>query len=438
MNIIIAGAGHVGYELAKTLSPYHNVTVIDKDELSLNSLQENMDILPIFGDVEDPSTYQKLLDKEFDLFIAVTSSDEANLISVIIASDSIDIKTTIIRLENHFFAKSSLMEKFGIDEAIFPLELTTKNVVNLLKYPKANNVKSFKYTDKKLISLKVTNIEGPTHIVPKGYVVVGIERDGNFFIPMQDEPIYPNDLIYLFGDEISIIHFCKTFVKEDIKEPQRVVIFGAGDLGISIANALVEEEKEVKLIDKDLKRCKLANEKLAGRAMVLNSKFGTDHLYEHEGLELADVVIATTNNDEYNIVKCLEAKNRGLKKVIAINNDLEHYALMHKLNIVAVRGPKISAYNSVLEKIRSSQIVTEKNYCGGRGRVYMHRILEGSNMVGQTVHILQSKTNLSIYLIRDNEITPCSEDIVCQTDDIIVAFCTSEYEDTVEKWMHSF
>jgi trk system potassium uptake protein TrkA len=312
MNIIIAGAGQVGYELAKILSAYHNVVVIDRDSLTLSSLNDSIDILPVHGDVEDPATYEKILDREHDLFIAVTNSDEANLISTIIASDTIESKTNIIRLKNHFFSKSSLMEKFDIDEAIFPIELTSKNVVNLLKYPKANNVKKFKYTDKMLISLKVNNIEGATEIMPKGYVVVGIERGKEFFIPSKSEPIYPNDLIYLFGDEIAIHHFCEQFVKEEAKEPKNIVIFGADDLGVSIAKELIEEGKELKLIDKDLETCKIANEKLGGDAVVLNSKYGTSAIYEHEGLEHADVAIATSDDDEYNIIKCLEAKERGI------------------------------------------------------------------------------------------------------------------------------
>jgi len=438
MNIIIAGAGHVGYELAKTLSVYNNVVVIDKDSLTLSSLNDTIDILPIHGDVEDPSTYQKLIDREIDLFIAVTDRDEANLISTIIASDVIEAKTNIIRLRNHFFARSSLMKKFNIDEALFPIELTAKKVVKLLKYPKAENVKKFKYTDKVLISLRVTNIDGPTEIISKGYVVVGIERDKKFFIPDLKEPVHPNDLIYLFGNEIAIHHFCQAYVKEESNSAQNIVIFGADELGVNIAQDLVQEGKDVKLIDNDLKICKKANEQLSGEAIVLNSKYGLSSLYEHEGLEHADVAIATTKNDEFNIIKCLEAKDRGIKKVISINNDLEYYPLMHSLDIVVVRGPKISTYNAILEKIHSSKIVTQIYYCGGRGRIYMHKIVSDSELIGEKIKVIKQKENLVIYLVRDDEITVCEKSILCQENDLIVAFCTQENEEAVKKWMQSF
>lgn len=437
MNIIIAGAGHVGYDLAKTLSPYHNIVVIDKNELALNSMHESLDILPVFGDVEDPETYKKLLDKKFDLFIAVTDSDEANLISVIIANDIIDLKSTIIRLRNHFFAKSSLMQKFGINEAIFPIELTSKSVLKLLQYPRANNVKSFKYTDKKLISLRLTKIDGPVGIVPEGYIIAGIEREGNFFIPEKSTVIEPNDLIYLFGDDISIFKFCKAYGEDTSDHNDRVAIFGAGELGISIARALIDDDKEVKLIDRDLELCKTADEQLGGRGTVLNSKYSTKELYEVEGLKHADIIIAATNDDEYNIIKLLEAKEQGIKKVIAINNDLEHYSLMHSLGIVALRGPKLSAYNAILERIHSSSIVTERNFCGGRGRMYIHKIFSDSKLINKNVKVLKWQENMAIYLLRDENIVECRGEMQCIEDDVIVAFCTIDREEELERWIHN-
>jgi len=127
MDIIIAGAGKVGYSLAKTLSIGHNVTVIDKNGEALKRLQESLDILPIQGNIEDPLTYEKSIDKNIDLFIAVTNSDEANIISTIIANDTIKIERKFIRLENEFFAKSSIKEKIGIDKTVFPIQLSISN-----------------------------------------------------------------------------------------------------------------------------------------------------------------------------------------------------------------------------------------------------------------------------------------------------------------------
>jgi trk system potassium uptake protein TrkA len=115
MNIIIAGAGKVGFNLARTLSHAHNVTVIDRNAEALQRLQESLDILPVHGNIEDPQTYRKLIDHEADLFIAVTNLDEANLISTLIVDDQIQVERKIIRLRNQFFSRSSVLEKLGVD-----------------------------------------------------------------------------------------------------------------------------------------------------------------------------------------------------------------------------------------------------------------------------------------------------------------------------------
>ena len=228
----------------------------------------------------------------------------------------------------------------------------------------------------------------------------------------------------MYGDDIA-------------SEFEKIAIFGANELGISIANALIKEEKEVKLIDQDLEKCQIADEKLGGRGTTLNCKFSTKELYETEGLKHADIVIAATENDEYNIIKLLEAKEHGIKKVIAINNDLEHYSLMHSLDIIAIRGPKVSAYNAILEKIHSSSIVRERNFCGGRGKIYIRKILNDSKLTDKRIKVIKWTENMAIYLIRNEVIYPCKEEMLCQESDVIVAFCTQESEDEITKWIHN-
>ena len=436
MDIIIAGAGRVGFNLSRTLSIGHNVTVIDQNSEALRRLQESLDILPINGDIEDPLTYKKLIDKQADLFIAVTDVDEANLISTLIAGDTIDVKRKLIRLKNQFFAKSSIKEKLGIDEAIFPLELTSKTVAMLLEYPKANNVKSFKHTDFKLISVRASSISEPTTITPDGFFIVGIERGKKFFIPQQNDPIEPEDLVYLFGDDLKIGSLCKKFETQTPQTIDRCVIFGAGELGVAIAKVLIDNGKEVKLIEKDLSLCEKADEMLKGEAMAISCKYGTKTLFEEEGLQYADMMIAATNNDEYNIIKCLEAKEHGIQKVIAVNNEMEYYNLMHTLGIVVVRGPKMSAYNAILESIYSSGVVMERKFCGGKGTIYLRKIFPGSELLRKKIKPLKKLQNTAIFLLRNDLMIPVTEKIECQEDDVIVAFCTEDTLSKVKVWIY--
>jgi len=436
MNIIIAGAGRVGYNLAKTLSYNHEVTVIDRNAEALQRLSESIDILPINGDIEDPQTYQKLIDKESDLFIAVTDLDEANLLSTLIADDAIDIKRRFIRLRNPQFAQTNISIRLGIDEAFYPLKLTSDTVTTLLNYPRANNVKKFEYTDFKLISVHIYQ-DLPDFTIPKNVTIVGVERDKEFFIT--DTPkdgLKKDDLIYLFGDETTIRELCSIFDTQSPKFIERAIIFGAEDLGINIAKALIENGIEVKIIEKSLKLCSIADEALGGEAMTLNSKYGTSTLFEEEGLEYADMAIAATKNDEYNIVKCLEAKEHGIKKVMAINNDLEYYNVMHSLGIIVIRGPKVNAYNAILEKINSNNIVSERKFCGGKGEIYMRKIFPNSKLIGKKIKTIKLDSTL-FFLIRDkNLINLHQNQEVFEDEDILLTVTSKQNANSIQKWIN--
>ena len=437
MDIIIAGAGKVGYNLARTLSPVHNVTVIDRNAEALGRLQESLDILPVNGDIEDPLTYRKLIDKEADLFIAVTDMDEANLISTLIAGDTIEVKRKFIRLRNEFFAKSSIREKLGIDEAIFPLQLTSQTVEQLFAYPRANNVKSFAYTDFRLISIRVTALAEAITLEPENYAVVGIEREKSFFIPIGGSAeILPGDLVYLFGDESRIRTLCPKLEVEAPGNIERCVVFGGGDLGIAIARKLIEHGKEVKIVEENIRQCNIADEALEGEAMTLSCKYGTAELFEEEGLGHADMMIAATGNDEYNIIKCLEAKEHGIRKVVAVNNEMEYYNLMHSLGLVVVRGPKMSAYHTIIERIHSSRVVTERKYCGGRGTIFLRKIFPESPLLGRKIRPYKGRGEALLYLVRAERLLPFVEAMELQEGDVLVAFVHEEDAEALENWLN--
>ena len=435
MDIIIAGAGRVGFNLARTLSIGHNVTVIDRNADALQRLQESLDILPVHGDIEDPQTYRKLIEKEADLFIAVTDMDEANLISTLIVDDQVTAHRKIIRLRNTFFDTPTIRSRLGVDDAVFPLQLTSNTVATLLDYPKANNVKTFQHTDMKLISVKIEEEVREGRIDEERMAVVGIERGKNFFVPNGDVIVKRGDLIYLFGDEASIRRLCGRFEHQAPTQIKTCVIFGAGDLGVAIARRLIDEGIEVKLVEKDTTRCEAADESLGGEAMTISCKYGTSELFEEEGLAYADMMIAATNNDEYNIIKCLEGKEHGIHKVVAINNEREYYNLMHALGIVVVRGPKMSAYNDILERINSSRVVLERHFCGGKATVFMRIIFETSHLVGKLIKPPKLK-EAQVFLVRGEALIPFTEPTELLASDLIAGFAAVEDAPRLKVWFY--
>ena len=435
MNIIIAGAGKVGFNLAKTLSVGHNVTIIDKNSEALHRIQESLDILPMMGDVEDSGIYNHFIDKKIDLFIAVTNVDNVNLISTLMADSVLEIERKFVRLQKHFFADTQVQKKLNIDKMIFPIKVASKAIASLMDYPKANNVKFFKYTDFRLISVRASKEIEPLPISSKNFTIVGIERDKSFFIPQKDEEVLPNDLVYFFGLEEDVKTICNVLDTTDKEEIQRCVVFGADELGVSIAKDLIDTKRSVKLIDTSLNLCEKADEILGGKASVINLKYGDTTIFEDEGLSEADVFISATNNDEYNIIKCLEAQDKGISKVMAINNEMEYYSLMHSLGIIVVRGPKMSAYNTIMEHISASGVIIEKSFCGSTAVVYMRNIFSNSKLIAKKIKPL--KVNQSkIFYMRNNKLYPFKEKIILEESDLVISFSTLKEAPKVKQWIY--
>ena len=435
MNIIIAGAGKVGFDLAKTLCIGHNVAIIDKNKDALDKLNESLDILPIHGDLEDINTYQSFVGKKISLLIVVTNIDNVNLVATLMADTFLDIDKIFVRLQNHSFTNTEIQKRLKIDTIIFPTKVASLSIAALLNYPKAMNMKFFKYTDYRLASVVVSENSQDIKIEENRYNIVGIERKKRFFIPKANDEIKAKDLVYFFALDDDIYETCDFFVNEYKAKIDKCVVFGGGDLGVSITKALLEINKDVKLVEKNLDVCEKANEKLGGKATIINSKYGTIELFEDEALDSADIFISATTNDEYNIIKCLEAKDRGIQKVVAINNEIEYYNLMHSLGIVAMRGPKMSAYNTIMEEINSTGIILEKRFCGAQAMVYMRKMLSTSKYIGKRIKPLKID-DANVFYIRENVLHHMIEKLTIEEDDIIMAFCNKDVVEKVKRWIY--
>jgi len=375
-----------------------------------------------------------------DLFIAVTDSDEANLLSTLIVEDVVAVKRKIIRLKNDGFLKSHVLQKLSIEYAVFP-DLTTANKVKaLLTFPKANNVKTFHQTKYKLVSLRVqyetSGLYSVGELVDDTISIVGIERGKVFFVPAAEESIHQDDLVYLFGKREAID---KISSKLDEKMPsviKKIVIFGANALAQKIAKALLDKHLEIKMIEKEIAYCKTASEVLQGKVTIINSAHEDERLFEEEGLKNADMVIAAGHNDEKNIIKCLEAKEYGIEKVVAINNDKAYYNLMHKMGIVVVRGSKAGAHYAILEKISSSAIVTQRHFCGGRGILFMRKIYPDSKLIGKMSANVNFESTV-LLLLREEKIHTLSQSETFAQGDILLAFGDIENKEEIQQWIYT-
>jgi len=444
MKILIAGAGKVGYHLAKTLSIVHDVTIVDKNVKTISKIQENLDVLAIHGNIKNPTIFFQL-DKNIDFFIAVTDSDEVNLIACLIIDDIINVQKKIVRLKNSFFQESAILKTLNIYDTIFPSTYTANTVKYLLEFPNANNVKAFEQSKMLLLSVKINNPEFVGYNIREihkkfndNIMVVGQESDKAFSIPSPTDLVKQGDLLYLFGaKELIRDNYCDFEEQYGLHSTvKNCIIFGADNLGIEIAKVLIEKKLNIKIIDKDLEKCKKAIDILQDKVTVLNSRYGWGHLLKEEGLDNADILIASTPDDEYNMIKCIEGRKSGIKKVIAINNDREYYSLMHSLDMVVVRGEKINSHYAILESLNSSHLIKERRYCGDRAILFNKQITLDSPLLHQTINIPTKILELAmVTLVRNEEIITELEERSYQEGDTLALFSTLENENVIKNWL---
>lgn len=442
MNVVIAGAGKVGFLLAQELMQDNEVTIIDSNERAILNINNTLDVLSIHGDVEDPSAYKDIKD-DIDLFISVTDSDEVNLLSSLIIDNIVNVKEKIIRLKNDFFVNEKIKQKLGISQVITPAQEVAKVFNYLIEFPHVNNIKMFDYTTHALLlSIRACSTLEPimiSNLVAESgnkLIVAGIERNNNFFIPKDIDSIAPNDLIYFFAFPEVInnirIDICDEWKKQ---QTQTCIIYGANLLGIEIAKVLYEKGLKIKIVDKDFTACRIANQILQDKVEVLKNHYNLDLVLDKYG-ENTDIFIAATGNDEFNITKCLEAKQKNIKKVVGIHNNKQYASIMRGLGLEVIRGEKMNAYFSILEKITSSKIVLQKAFCGGKGRVCLRRVYPGSKLIGNTIGIPEKLSdNASFYIQRNDQFFHYKELEQIEQNDIIIAIAKEENIKETASWL---
>ena len=420
MEILIAGAGRVGYNIAKILSKKHNITVIDKNEENLNYISESLDILTVQGDLKDTLTYQNL-DEKYDYYIAVTNSDETNILSALIIDDFSKIENKIIRIHNTSYSLTSLPEKLNINHMIYSNTITVLNIEKLIHLPQANNIKDLSFTNMVLISVNSEISINTEEINSDKTSVISIVKEDNISFCNKACTIEPNDLIYILGEKEKLKKILKILAPSQPEVIKNVLIFGATSLGIEIARVLVGLDLNIKLIERDINMARQAAHILQEDVMVINASYDDESLFKSENLNASDLSIAATKNDETNIMKSLIAKKYGIKKPICINNNPYYHFIMNSLHLPIIRGPKMNTVYKILEEIDSENIVFERFFMGFEGKIFIKKIF-----INKTIN--KPKENSKVIIIRDNKIINLfinEETFEVFEGDVIIYFNTS-------------
>lgn len=366
MRIVIVGAGKLGYSIAEFMSgEQYDVILIDRDESRLEAAKNTLDVLTILANGADPITMNDPDVRGAEILIAVTDSDEVNMVACVLAKKN-GIKHTVVRIRDMQFtseAKEYLKQNFDIDLMLNPELITAWEIERILCMPAALNVEDFADGKIRLFETKIGRDSKFANVclkdleLPHSILAGMIFRDHHMIIPHGDDYLCPGDNVYFIGDPKALAAFSENLEERMARRDRRVMIIGAGRTGRFLAPMLVSQGMKVKVIDKDEERCRMAAEKI-GSGMVLCGD-GTDiELLQEEGIDRADVVVCLTEDDKLNLMLALLAKHLGATKTIVRVGRSEYVDLMEKVGVDIVLSVRLLSASEVLSFARRGGVVS--------------------------------------------------------------------------------
>jgi len=369
MKIIIAGAGEVGYHLAKFLSvESQNIILIDIDEEKLGYASKHLDIKTLEGDSTSISLLKDAQVDQADLLIAVTASETTNLTSCYVAKQ-LGCSKTIARISNPEFIDANSEIDFkgmGVDELISPEKLAANEIKWLLSQSAFND--SFEFEDGKLnlVGLCLNEdapfigktVEQAASIFPEvHYNPVAIKRKGTQYsiIPKPTTTFHREDQVYFITSKEGVKELYKMSgaVVEEIKN---VMILGGSKVGQKAALDLCSRKFNVKLIERNTKKAAMLSDRFPN-ALVVKADGSNVEILKEESLEAMDAFIAVTGNPETNIMSCLVAKSMNVKKTIALVENMDYFQLSHSIGIDTLINKKLIAANEIFRYVRKGEVV---------------------------------------------------------------------------------
>lgn len=441
MKIIIIGAGKVGCQIAKTLSSEnHDVTLIEKNDTIRQSAQNNLDVLTILGNGANVRTLEEAGIKQADMVIAVTSSDEVNMIACMTAKQfGVPQKIARIRNPEYLYANALSREKLGIDLTINPERATAREIVKLLKSPiNVAQVQSFAGGKVQLFELKVEdsfpfiNQQLKSIIFKYPILVAAIFRNDKIIIPNGEEKITVGDNLYILIKKDYFAGLNEIFNQKPLNM-QNVMILGGSRIGIQTALILAKLGINTKLIERDKERCEKIAEKLP-HTLVINGDGTNIDLLKSEGIETIDGFVAVTGFDEDNLLVALLAKHLGTKKVIAKVDRTNYIPILEKIGVDAVVNPRMTTASAILRFIRRGKIISLTLLKEGEAEVIELIVSPHSKIINKPLKKANLPRNSIIGAIvrQDKVIIPHGDDII-QPEDKIIIFALSSDIKKIEK-----
>ena len=446
MKIIIAGAGEVGFHLAKLLSfESQDITLIDTHRDSLSYADTHLDIRVVRGDATSIKVLEDSNVTDTDLVIAVTSSETTN-ITVCVLAKQLGAKRTIARISNTEFIdrKDEVgFTKFGIDELISPESLAANEIELLLNQSAFNDTYEFEGGALTMIGLHLnrTNsfidktVKEVASVFPNlKYVPIAMQRYGTQYtiIPRGDTQFKEGDQVYFITTKEGVDEIYELTGKER-HEIRNVMILGGSNIGYKTASDLCKNRFNVKLIENDKEKAfEIADD--IPSCLVINGDGRNVELLLEEDVQDMDAFISVTGNSETNIMSCLVAKSKGVKKTIALVENMDYFQLSHSIGIDTLINKKLLAANNIFRYIRKGEVVAMTKLNNMNAELLEFVVTPSSNVTNKTIRDLDIPSSAIIGgVVRDGEGQIALGDFKIQSGDRVVVCCQPQSISKVEK-----
>ena len=447
MRIIVAGAGKLGYSIAQLLAEkQYDVVVVEPDQQRVEHVQNSLDVLALEGNACDPAMYNNLDLQDADMLIACTDSDEANMVTCILAK-KYGIKNTVGRIRNVEYAtnaKEMLHTDMKLDMILNPERLTAKDIFNRLATSGIKNFVHFANGKVRIFENKLGEdspyIKKPLKELnlPQDILVAMVFRNHQMIIPRGNDVLQPGDNVYFVGKQEAIKAFEKKFVKSNTKV-QKIVLIGAGRCGRILAPMLEEKGFDLKVIERNKERCALLAGKLekSTSKILCNDATEIDFLLS-EGVDQADVVVCLTEDDKLNLMLAQLVKHLGdkdtkkkVKTIVRVARN-EYVDLMEKVGVDIVVSSRFLSCNEVYRFVRRGGILSTALLEDGQAEALEIMVGKNSQVEGKALRDLALPHNcLLCSIVRQGEAYVPNGNTVLQVGDRVVLFIASDVLDKI-------
>lgn len=449
MKVIVCGAGQVGFNIARYLAIEGNdVTVIDVEPALIERISETLDVQGVVGFASHPDVLERAGARDADLVIAVTYSDEVNMVACQVAHSLFDVPTKIARVRQQTYLLPIWSELFTrahlpIDAIISPEIEVARSVMRRLEIPGAFDAIPLSDGLITLIGVRCgpecpvinTPLRHLTALFPDLHIfVVGILRNDRKIVPMGDDQMLAGDEVYFVAETRHLSRAMAAFGHEE-PEARRLIIVGGGNIGLYLAQMIEEKHRgaDVKLIDLDRKRATFVAQMLARTVVIHGDALDVDILTE-ANVQATETIIAVSNDDEVNILSSLLAKRFGCERSVTLINKTTYAPLIGTLGIDAVVSPRAITVSTILQHVRRGRVRSVHSLSDGFGEIIEADAMETSTLVGPPLREAKLPDGVVVgALVRDGEVIIPHGDTVVRPNDRVVIFAAAEAVKKVEK-----